>query len=99
MAMRLRSAMPWATAHSTASMQIVVHLAAPLQVAGVDERLAEAGRAAEVHRQHGIAAICQPLVLGLVAVAVAAPRAAMHQQHHRPGPFALAAVVPTGRVR
>ena len=37
--------------------QVVVHLAAPFEVAGVDERLAEAGRAAEVDRQHGLAAV------------------------------------------
>ena len=55
--------------------QVVVHLAAPLQVAGVDERLAEAGGAAEVDRQHRVAAVGQPLVLAVVAVGVAPPRA------------------------
>ena len=63
--------------------QVVVHLAAPFQVAGIDERLAESGRGAEVHRQHRKAAIRQPLRLGIEAVDVARPRAAVHRQHHR----------------
>ena len=66
-----------------------MHLAAPLQVAGIDEGLAEAGGAAEVHRQHGIAAVRQPLVVRVEAVDVACPRAAVHQQHHRQGRFGL----------
>ncbi len=37
--------------------QVVVHLAGPLLVAGVEELLAEAGRAAEVDAQHGVAAV------------------------------------------
>ena len=62
--------------------QVVVHLAAPFEVAGVDERLAEAGRAAEVDGQHGPAAVGQPLVLRVEAVLVARPGSAVHQQHH-----------------
>ena len=46
--------------------QVVVHLARPLPVAGVQERLAEAGRAAVVHRDHRVAAIRQKLVDGVV---------------------------------
>ena len=63
--------------------QVVVHLAGPLLVAGVDEFLAEAGRAAVVDAQHRVAAVGQQLVLGVEAPAVAAPRAAVHDQHHR----------------
>ena len=63
--------------------QVVVHLAGPLAVAGVEELLAEAGRAAEVHLQHRVAAVGQPLRLRVVAPAVARPRPAVDQQHHR----------------
>ena len=62
MATRVGSAMPSLHRPGDGVEQVVVHLAAPLQVAGVDERLAEAGRAAEVDRQHRVAAVGQPLV-------------------------------------
>ena len=83
MAIRLSSATPCLHRPVDGVEQVVVHLAAPLQVAGIDEALAEAGRAAEVHRQHRIAAVRQPLVARVEAIAVARPRAAVHQQHHR----------------
>src|SRR5690606_40368693 len=66
--------------------QVVVHPAGPLAVAGVGELLAEAGGAAVVHAQHGVAAVGQPLVIAAVAVGVARPGAAVHQQHHRHRP-------------
>ena len=72
--------------------QVVMHLAAPLQVAGVEECLAEAGGAAEIHRQHGIAAIGQPLVVRVIAVLVSCPRPAVHQKHHRQWPLGSAAL-------
>ena len=62
-----------------------MHLAAPLEVARRDERLAEARRTAEVHRQHGIAAVGEPLVVGVEAVVIARPRTAVHHEHHRHG--------------
>ena len=37
--------------------QIVMHRAAPLQVAGRDELLAEARRSPVIHRQHSVAAL------------------------------------------
>jgi hypothetical protein len=48
--------------------QIIMHLGAPFQIAGGDERLAEAGRATKVHRQDGIATVGQPLMKPVVAV-------------------------------
>ena len=45
--------------------QVVVHLQAPLLVAGVEELLAVAGRAAEVDLQHRVAAVGEPLRVGL----------------------------------
>ena len=63
--------------------QVVVHLPAPLPVAGVQELLAEAGRAAEVDLEHRVAAVGQPLRLGVEAPAVARPRTAVDEQHHR----------------
>ena len=71
--------------------QVVVHLAAPFAVAGVDERLAEAGRAAEVHRQHGVAAVGQPLVVRIEAIARRAPTG-------RRAPAAPSAPVPSAAV-
>ena len=63
--------------------QIVVHLQAPLPVAGIEEGLAEPGRAAEVDAEDAVAAIGEQLVGGVEAIGIARPRAAMHQQHHR----------------
>ena len=65
--------------------QIVVHVARPLVIACIDEPLAEAGRSPVVHRQHRVAAVREPLVLGVEAVAVAGPGPAVHIQHHRDG--------------
>ena len=67
--------------------QVVVHLAAPLVVGGVEELLAEAGRAAEVDLEHRVAAVREQLVDRRVAVVVARPRPAVREQHerHRPG--------------
>src|ERR1700722_17338521 len=51
--------------------QVVVHLGAPLTVAGVDERLAVAGRSAVVHLDGQVAAVGEPLRLGVPAPYVA----------------------------
>ena len=76
-----------------------MHLAGPFAVGLVDEVLAEAGGAAVVDRQHRIAAVGQPLVVAAVAVVVARPRAAVHQQHHRHRLVGLAVVVGVGGLR
>ena len=65
--------------------QVVVHAPAPLPVAGVDEALAEAGGAAEVDREHGVAAVGEPLVVRVEPEPVAPPGAAVDQQHQRTG--------------
>ena len=63
--------------------EIVVHLAAPLLVAGIEEVFAIAGGAAEIDLQHGVAAVGEPLHGGVVAPGIAAPGSAVHQQHRR----------------
>jgi len=60
-----------------AVLLIFQYLAAPLEVAGVGERLAEAGGRAEVDRQHGVAPVGQPLVPAVEAPAIAPPGAAV----------------------
>ena len=76
-----------------------MHLAGPLAVAGVGEVLAEAGGAAEVDRQHRIAAIGQPLVVAAVAIGIARPWAAVDQQHQRHRRIGLPVVVRVGAAR
>ena len=71
-----------------------MHLRAPFEVAGVDERLAEPRRAAEVDRQHRIAAVGEQLVHPVEAITVARPRAAVDEENHgnrRGRPVTLAA--------
>ena len=63
--------------------QVVVHLAGPLEVGGVDERFAKARRAAEVHAEHGVASIGQPLMRRREAPGVASPRTTVHVEHQR----------------
>ena len=63
--------------------QVVVHFEAPLFVAGVEEFLSVAGRAAIVHLQAGVAAVRKPLRVGIVTPGVASPRAAMHEKNQR----------------
>ncbi len=60
-----------------------MHRAAPLQVAGLDETFPEAGRGAEVGREHGVAAVGQQLVDTVIAIIVAAPGPAMDEQDER----------------
>ncbi len=79
--------------------QVVVHLAGPFAVTGIGEGLAEAGGAAVVDRQDRIAAVGQPLVVGVVAIDVARPRPAMHQQHHRHRRVGLAVAIGVGGAR
>ena len=69
--------------------QVGMYAARPFAVAGIDERLAEAGRASVVHAQHVVAAVGEPLVRGAEVGHVARPRAAMDQQYHRAGPACL----------
>ena len=63
--------------------QIIVHLAAPFPVAGVDKALAKAGGAAEVDAQHGVAPVRQQLKDRVIAPFIPRPRAAVDQQGHR----------------
>ncbi len=60
-----------------------MHLAGELVLGGVHERLAEAGRAAVVDLEDGVAAVGQQLRLRVVAPRVARPRAAVDHQHRR----------------
>jgi len=60
-----------------------LHRSAPFQVTGGDEVLAETRRAAEVHAHHRIAAVGEPLVVGIETEAVAPPRATVDKQYHR----------------
>ncbi len=60
-----------------------MHLPGELALGGVGEGLPEAGRAAVVDLQHGVAAVGQELRLGVVAPGVARPRAAVDHQHGR----------------
>ena len=60
-----------------------MHLAAPFEIAGGKESLAETGRAAEVRRQHRIAAVGQELVQRVVAIDVPRPRTAVGHKHQR----------------
>lgn len=53
--------------------QIIVHLAGELVRRLLDERFPEARRPAIVDREDGIPAVGQPLMRGVVAVAVARP--------------------------
>ena len=61
---------------------VVLHLVAPLLESCLPELSPVAGRAAEIHLQHGVAAIGQELDLRIVAPAVARPRAAVRVNHH-----------------
>ena len=63
--------------------QVVVHPAAPLAVARVQERLAVAGRPAVVHLHAQVAAVGEPLRGRVVAPRVARPRPAVHVEHGR----------------
>ena len=63
--------------------EVVVHLGAPLAVAGVDEVLAVAGGAPEVDLHAQVAAVGQPLRLGVEPPRVPGPRPAVHVQHGR----------------
>ncbi len=60
-----------------------MHLTAPLQIARVDKRFAKSRGAAEVNAQNSIAAVCKPLMHGVVAPVVACPWSTMGEQHHR----------------
>src|SRR5216683_3130039 len=63
--------------------EVVLHPAAPLPVAGVDERLAVTGRAAEVDLYAEIAAVSEPSRLRIKTPDVACPRTAVHVEHGR----------------
>src|SRR5262249_28529284 len=66
--------------------QIVVHPATPLVVAGIDEGLAEAGRAAEVDGQNRVPAACTPLMRSSIPMAVTGPGRAMGGEYDGKGP-------------
>ena len=63
--------------------EIVVHLAAPLAVACVQELLPVTAGPTEVDLKTGVSAVREPLRLGVVAPHVAVPRTAMDVEHHR----------------
>src|SRR5438477_12940335 len=52
-----------------------------LKIASIEELDAEAGRAAVIYLKNSIAAICQEMHFGIVAIVIAIPRPAMNQQH------------------
>jgi hypothetical protein len=79
--------------------EIGVHGLAPLPIAGVDEPLAEPGRAAEVDPQDRVAAVGQELDQGVVAPGIAGPRAAMDQEHHRRAVLGPAVLIGIGGAR
>ena len=60
-----------------------MHRTGPLPVSGVEEVLAVSRRAAEVHLQHRVAAIGEPLHVAAITPGIARPRAAVYVQHHR----------------
>ena len=64
-------------------VHVVLHRLVPLAIARIEELLAEAGRAAEVDVQDGVAAIGEPLVIRVEAPAVAGPRSAVHHDDQR----------------
>ena len=63
--------------------QVVVHLAGPLAVAGVEELLAVAGRAAEVDLKHGVAAVREPLRVAGCSPRRRAPHGPAVDEQHR----------------
>ena len=62
--------------------QVVVHLPRELALGRVHEVLAESRGPAVVHLQHGVAPVGQELRHAVVAPGVAAPRTAVHVEHH-----------------
>ena len=73
-----------------------MHPPRPLAISGVDEALAEPRRAAIVDRQHGVAAIGEPLMFGIEPVAVARPGAAVNVEYERYGLFGALAFAARG---
>ena len=63
--------------------EIVLHLLAPLVVAGVEEFLAVTGRGPEVGLKNRVATVCQKLCVAIVAPGIAAPRPAMREDDER----------------
>src|SRR5205814_10185474 len=63
--------------------QIVMHLESPLFIAGVEELLPVAGRAAKIGLENGIAAVGQPLGKTVEAPLSSRPAAARSEQRHR----------------
>ena len=62
---------------------VVLHLVTPLFVAGVDELLAIAGRAAKIRLEHGVTTIGPELSERVVPPQVARPRPAMGKRNQR----------------
>src|SRR5260370_12324096 len=61
---------------------VILHLASPLQVAGVDELLAISGGTAEVHAQHGITAVGKKFPVPLYAPTFSPPSTAPSTKNH-----------------
>src|SRR5208283_1399893 len=62
--------------------QIGVHRAGPLAITGVQVLLAVSGGSAKVGLQNGIAAVGQPLRVGIVSPEIAAPRTSVGKYDH-----------------
>ena len=62
---------------------VVLHRLAPLLERRFPEFAAVAGRAAEIHLENRITAVCEKLHFRIVAPIIARPRAAMWIHHHR----------------
>src|ERR1700744_4268844 len=61
--------------------QVIIHATSPFAVSSIDEVLAEPHRTAEIHAQHAIAAVSQPLMLGFEAEDIPGPGPTVNQQH------------------
>src|SRR5213080_4791482 len=68
----------------TRCIKKVLHHPKPnLKIASIEELDAETDRAAVIYLKNSIAAICQELHFGIVAIVIAIPWPAMNQQHER----------------
>src|SRR5437870_26470 len=61
----------------------VLHLSAPLMIAGVEKFLAVTSGTAKVRHQHRVATVCEELGQCIVAPVVASPRSAVRQRQRR----------------
>jgi hypothetical protein len=63
--------------------QVVVHFARPLAIAGVEELFAVSRGTTEVHLQHRVTAVRQPLRNIVVPPRITAPGTAVDEEHRR----------------